>query len=125
MTSRIVLFAVAALLVLDGLIHVLGAVVYMRLGEIDGFAFKTTLLRGRFDLGESGSRVFGALWLLPVFGFAFAGIRLWLGGSWMPLLIVSAVVSLALTGVDWTVAWAGAIVDVAILLLTPLSRYLR
>jgi len=125
MTSKLLLIAVVALLFIHGAIHLLGTVVYLRLGEIEGFAFKTTVLGGRIDLGESGTRAFGAAWLLPAFGFAIAALALWVGSQWlMPILVASIVVSLLLTGADWTVAFMGACVDVAILSAMAASRYL-
>lgn len=123
MTSKILLAAVVAFLVLHGAIHLLGTVVYMRFAEIDGFGFKTTVLGGKVDLGESGIRVFGALWLLPALGFSLAAMSLWLGWPWIPSLVASALVSLVLTGADWNIAFMGGIADAAILALIPIARH--
>jgi hypothetical protein len=118
MTSRILLAGACAVLAIHGLIHVLGTVVYLRVAEIDGFAFKTTLLAGRVDLGEPGIRVFGALWILPAAGFLVSAVGLWFGWWWwLPAVVASIVVSVILTTADWNVAFAGAIADIAILVL--------
>jgi hypothetical protein len=118
MTSRIVLAAVCAVLAMHGLIHLLGTVAYLRLAEIDGFAFKTTLLAGRVDVGEPGIRIFGALWVLPAAGFLVAAAGLWFGWWWwLPTVVASTVASLLLTTADWNVAFAGAITDIAIVVL--------
>jgi hypothetical protein len=127
MTSRIVLAAVCAVLAIHGLIHLLGTVVYLRLADIDGFAFKTTLLAGRVDVGELGIRLFGALWIVPAAGFLISAAGLWFGWwGWLPIVVVSTIVSLLLTTADWSVAFAGAITDVAIIiLLLVVSRTVR
>lgn len=41
-------------LILHGLIHLMGTVTYMKLGTVQGLTYKTTLLGGRWDLGEKG-----------------------------------------------------------------------
>ena len=118
MTSRIVLAGACAVLAIHGLIHFLGTVVYLRVAEIDGFAFKTTLLAGRVDVGEPGIRIFGVLWILPAAGFLVSSAGLWFGWwGWLPTVVVSTIVSLLLTTADWNVAFAGAITDIAIVVL--------
>ena len=42
--ARWVSYLAAFVLIAHGLIHVLGTTVYLRLGEVTGFAYKTTLL---------------------------------------------------------------------------------
>jgi hypothetical protein len=41
-------------LILHGIIHLMGTTVYMKLGEIQGFTYKTTLLSGHWDLDSNG-----------------------------------------------------------------------
>jgi len=115
MTSRIVLAGACAVLAVHGLIHLLGTVVYLRVAAIDGFAFKTTLLAGRVDVGEAGIRIFGALWILPAAGFLVSAAGLWFGWWWgIPTVVASTVASLLLTTLDWKIAFAGTIADIAI-----------
>lgn len=79
---------------------------------------------GKVDLGDSGIRIFGALWLLPAFGFLAAAPGLWIGWPpWMPVLVVSSLFSFVLTGADWHIVFMGAIVDVAIIILMPVARH--
>lgn len=49
-------------LMIHGLIHLLGFVVPWRLAKVDGLTYKTTVLAGRLDIGERGTRVIGLLW---------------------------------------------------------------
>jgi len=112
----LLLAAAAAILVLHGLIHLMGTTVYMRLGNVQGLSYKTTLLGGRWDLRESGIRIFGLLWVLPAAGFVLAAIALWSGWpAWQALLVSVTVFSLVLTVLDWSSAYAGVVVNVAIL----------
>jgi len=55
----------------------------MRLGNVEALPYKTTLLGGRWELGEGGIRVFGALWLIPAVGFGLAGAALMAGWAWL------------------------------------------
>ncbi len=112
----LVTWAFAILLVVHGLIHLMGTTVYMKLGQIQGLPYKTSLLGGRWDLGERGIRMFGALWVLPAAGFVLAAAALLVHHpAWSSLAIASSVVSLALTLLDVRAAFAGAILDVLIL----------
>ncbi|HHC72217.1 MAG TPA: ABC transporter permease [Thiotrichales bacterium] len=113
---KIIQIVAAIVLVLHGLIHLMGTAVYMKLAELEGFSYKTTLLGGRLDLGEGGIRVFGALWVVPAIGFVAVGVALLAGWEWWPPVLVAATLfSLVLTALDWSVAYAGVIVNVLIL----------
>jgi hypothetical protein len=116
--SNIFRAAAATILALHGLIHLIGPTVYLKLMELDGFAYKTTLLGGRWDLGERGIQAFGALWVFPAIGFLAAAAGLMLGyGWWGWVLAASTVLSLVLTALDYRVAFAGIVINVVILLL--------
>ncbi|MDF1499861.1 MAG: hypothetical protein P1P76_05260 [Anaerolineales bacterium] len=107
----------AVIIALHGLIHLIGLAVYLKLAEFEGFAYKTTLLGGRWDLGEPGTQVFGVLWILPALGFIAAAAGMIFGFSWWgALLLGSAIVSLLLTTLDFRVAFAGIAVNVIILI---------
>jgi hypothetical protein len=114
--NRLVVGALAVLLVAHGLIHLMGTAVYLKLGRIEGLPYKTTLLGGRWDLGEEGMLAFGALWVLPAVGFVLAGAALWAGWpAWRPMLVAVAAFSLVLTLLDWASAHAGAVINIVIL----------
>jgi hypothetical protein len=104
------------ILVLHGLIHLMGAVTYMQLGTVQGLAYKTTLLNGRWDLGMVGIGIYGALWGVTAIGFIALAAALPIRWDWWkPVLAGVAVFSLILTALDWKVASAGAILNLAIL----------
>jgi hypothetical protein len=115
---RIVTIVAAVVLIVHGLIHLMGTALYARHAEIKGLSRKTTLLGGRWDVGEGGIRVFGGLWVLPAVGFVASGFAMLAGwGWWKPVVVGVTLLSLALTGLDWSNAFMGAIVDIAILIL--------
>ena len=94
--ARIIFIVAALVLVAHGLVHLIGTVVHMRLGNVQGFVYKTTLIGGRWDLGERGIWLFAALWIVPAVGFVLVALALFLGWSWwQPLLIGVALFSLA------------------------------
>jgi hypothetical protein len=55
--QKVALVTFAVLLIVHGLIHLMGTTVYMKLGHAQGIPYKTTLLGGRWELGEAGMRV--------------------------------------------------------------------
>lgn len=113
---RTLTIAAVVVLALHGLIHLLGTAAYMRLAEIQGLPYKTTLLGGHLNLSESGIWIYGALWAVAALGF-WAAAAGWLAGwnGWQGLLMGVALFSLALTALDWSTAFMGVIVNLAIL----------
>ena len=114
--SQIIRIIGAIILFFHGLIHLMGTTVYMKLGSLDGFPYKTSILNGRMDLGESGIYIFGVLWALAAIGFVVTAAGLFTQSKWnQSLLIGVSIFSLVLTGLDWEIASTGFIVNVAIL----------
>jgi hypothetical protein len=114
--ARWVSYFAAFVLIAHGLIHLLGTTVYLRLGEVSGFAYKTTLLGNRWDVGTVGIGIFGAMWALAALGFIVSTIAMLTGSSWwQPVLITVTVFSLVLTGLDWSFAFAGVGLNLIIL----------
>jgi len=115
---RIATVIVALILIVHGLIHLMGFAVYVRHAHIEGLPYKTTLLHGRWDLGAGGIRVFGVLWLLPAIGFVAVALALLAGWEWWTTVVAgAAILSLALTALDWSSAFMGAVINIAILAL--------
>ena len=109
-------YALIVLVLVHALIHLMGFFTYFQLAEIDALPYKTTVLDGRIDLGESGTRLFGAAWLAVAAGLLVTVIGLALhAGWWQPMLALMAVVSIGLIVLDWQTAYVGALVDVALL----------
>jgi hypothetical protein len=118
MTISFIKIIAALVFIAHGFIHLIGTIVYVKLGEIPGFNYKTTLLGGRWDIGVNGMRSFGALWIFPAVGFIVIGIALLMNLSWWQSMLVPVTLfSLILTDVDWNVAYGGLIANIAILSL--------
>jgi len=113
---RTMTIAAVAVLVLHGLVHLIGTAVYMRLAEVAEMPYKTVLLGGAWDVGDGGIRLFGALWALAALGFLAAAAAWLLALSgWPSLLAGVTLFSLALTVLDYQVAFMGVVVNLAIL----------
>jgi hypothetical protein len=113
---RTMTIVAVVVLALHGLIHLLGTAVYMRLAEITEMPYKTALLGGAWEVGDGGMRLFGMLWALAALGFLAAAAAWILGlGGWPSLLVAVTLFSLALTALDYPVAFVGVVVNVAIL----------
>jgi hypothetical protein len=109
---------IAIVLMIHGLIHLLGFVVPWRLATVDGLTYKTTVLAGRFDVGERGTRVIGLLWLVAAVGFVAAGIAVLTLHPWWPaLLLIIALFSLIITLLGWPEAQIGVLINLIILAL--------
>ena len=110
-------YALAIFVLLHGLIHLMGTTTYWQLAEINELPYKTTILSGKWEIGESGIRIFGLLWLVAAIGFALAAYGFVTDQAWWETaLLVSAVFSLMITGLDWDVAYAGIGINLIVLL---------
>lgn len=109
-------------LALHGVVHLLGTAVSLQVAEVAEFEYRTTLLGGSVDVGTTGIRVFGLLWAVAAVGFVVpAGALVTDHGYWRVLLVGVTVFSLLLTGLDYTVAYAGVVVNLVILGAVALS----
>jgi len=109
-------------LLLHGIVHLIGTAAYLKLTEIEQLPYKTTVLGGRWDLGPAGTAVYGVLWAVAAIGFAVAALAMFNGWTWLqPLLLGVTLFSLVLTTLDWGVAYAGVIINIAILVIVVLG----
>ena len=121
MFLKIIIAGIAVLVIIHGLIHLIGFRVYAQAAQVAEMPFKTIFLNGSLDLGASGTRVYGWLWLLPTLGFILAGVGFFLHASWwQPALIVASLASLIVTGMDWKNAFLGTLIDAILLAVTLL-----
>ncbi|HEX8705095.1 MAG TPA: DUF6544 family protein [Myxococcaceae bacterium] len=112
--------AAAVLLLLHGFAHLVGFVGAWRLSAT--VPYKTTVLNGRFELGDHGARVWGILWLLTALAFAVAAVGAFTRASWwMPLALAIALFSSVLCIGAWPEAKIGLLVNVALLALLSLG----
>ncbi len=117
----------AVVLGVHGLTYRLAAAAYLGWARILELPFKTTILMGILDLGPTGIGVYGALWGVVAVGFTVVAIGLLAQWNWYRATLIGVtLLSLAVTALDWTVAYTGVIVNIAILaglwLTRPRSR---
>ena len=125
MFAEIFAVGMTALVIIHGLIHLIGFRVYAQGAQVSDVPFKTMFLNGSLDLGISGTRIYGYLWLLSALGFIFAGVGFTLHiNGWQPVLIAASLVSFLVTAMDWQIAFRGTLIDLGLLgatLLLPIA----
>ena len=109
-------FALAALLAVHGLAHLIGFLVPWKIVTLSKFPYGTTILSGTVDLGEKGMRNFGLIWLgvaavFVLMAGALAGGLWW----WFPGTVLSVGVSSVLCVLIWPDGKWGLLVNVGIL----------
>ena len=120
--SSLVLYASGIVVFVHGLIHLMGLVAYWQIAEIQELPYKTTLLDGRWNLGEAGIRFFGMLWPVAAIGFAVAAYGLVTQQDWWRAVMLSTtLLSLVITLLDWKVAFLGAVFNVVIVAVVFLA----
>jgi hypothetical protein len=123
--TRVVLILASIVLILHGVVHLMGTTVYLKLGNVEGLPYKTSLLGGRWDVGAVGIGLFGLLWGVVALGFIVSAVAMLIGWEWwQPALIGVTIASLLLTVFDWSSAYAGAILNTLILIALWLGPHL-
>jgi len=116
MSSTIPKILFAAFLVLHGVAHGVGFASAWRLGDFAGQPLDTTLLNGGVDVGVTGIRAMGVLWLLTGLTFVAAGLGLATGRPWWaPLTAGVLAASLAMCVLAWPEARIGVAVNLVVL----------
>jgi hypothetical protein len=95
----------AAVLALHGLVHLMGTAAYLKLAQVQGLPYKTTLLSGRLELGANGIAFFSIVWALIAAGFVVTAIALIADWAWWPAALIGVtLLSLSVTLLDSSVA---------------------
>ena len=104
----------AGFMVLHGFAHLVGFLGSWGLSK--SIPYHTTVFNGRVDIGETGIRVIGVLWLLTALAFAATGITAFMNQrSWMMVAAIVAAVSLVLCAVELPAARIGLVINAFIL----------
>ncbi len=118
-------YAAAFIIFAHGLIHLIGVAVYWQLAVVNEIPYKTTLLGGRWDIGDMGMRIFGLLWLIGTIGFVASAAGMALKTPWwQPVLLVTTLFSLVITILDWDAAKFGAITNIIILIALIVEQFI-
>ena len=118
-------YAAAFIIFAHGIIHLIGMVVYWQLAVVNEIPYKTTLLGGRWEIGRTGTRIFGLLWLLGTIAFVIAAAGMALKTPWwQPVLLLTTLFSLVITILDWDAAKFGAITNIIILIILFIAQFI-
>jgi hypothetical protein len=116
-------FAIAAVLVLHGLAHLVGFLVPWQLIRPAAASYSTTLFAGQLDVGAAGIRAVGLLWLLALAPFLIAAAGVVARAPWWTTMAFwAALASMALCLVSWPEARIGAVVNLALLAWLTFGR---
>jgi hypothetical protein len=116
----------AIVLALHGVIHLIGFVSPWRVASLEGFAYRTTVLGGAFDIGDVGVRAMGLVWLGLTFGFLAGAHAVWREKPWaVGLSGVLAVVSLIACVAGLPETAAGVAIDVVVLATVSYVAFYR
>lgn len=107
---------IAIFFILHGLIHLIGFVVPWKIIQTKEMAYNTRILNHRIDIGDTGYRLLGLLWLLACFGFVATGVGLWvLAPWWFNLALGASIFSSLLCISGWPESQFGLYINAAIL----------
>jgi hypothetical protein len=105
----------AVLMTLHGMAHLVSYVEAWQLMP-RSFPCKTTILAGRVDLGDAGTRVVGMIWLAVAVAFVLSAAGAVVGAAWWASLAFGvAATSLVLSAVELPQARPGLVINLLIL----------
>lgn len=106
----------AALLIAHAIAHLVGFVIPWRLVTSEELPYRTTVLGGTVNLGETGVRLLGVVWLVVGVAFAVVASGLLLRVSWWYRATLGTVlVSLVLCIAGWPVSRLGIVANAVML----------
>ena len=115
-------FVVGVFFVLHGLVHLLPFGVSWQLFTTDDLPYSTVVLGGRVDVGHTGIRLVGLLWLLATLIWVVAGVGLILLAPWWTALTVAAALFSSLVCIlGLPMAKYGLLINVVVLVLVVLN----
>lgn len=108
--------ALAGFLALHGVAHFVGFAVPWKLLEADEMPWSSTLLAGRLDVGATGIRIVGLLWLALGLAFVAAGVITWMDRpTWPRTVLLLSAISLVTSVFGWPAARIGVGVNLGLL----------
>jgi hypothetical protein len=101
-------YLLASVCLAHGVAHFVGTVASWKPGALPDFAYKTTIIGGRFDVGDAGVRVLGALWLFAGLMFLIVAAGFTADTPWaVRLALISIGISLGMCTIGWPDASIG------------------
>ncbi len=106
-----------------GFAHLPGFLAYWKLADFKEMPYKTTVLAGKFDVGDVGIRVFGFLWLIAALAFLASSISVGLRLSWwQSAALVTSTFSLVLCIIGLPDTRFGLFVNIVLIAFLLLNR---
>ena len=111
-------FVISALFVIHGVAHLVGFVVPWRITTLEETPYKTTILNGKIDVGDSGIRAIGLVWLVTALAFMVCAIAVAMQLQWwMWVAMAATLISFDLTIIGWPESRIGVAVNVLIVVM--------
>jgi len=103
----------------------MGVVVYWQIAEEEEFPpYKSTLLNGRWKIGDTGIRIYGLSWLIATLGFVVSAVGMVFRQDWwVAMLLATSLFSLVVNALDWEWAKYGALLDILIVGVLIVTQY--
>lgn len=104
----------ALILLVHGIAHTVGFAGAWRIGS--SVPYTTTILAGHFDVGDTGIRALGVVWLALALAFVLLAVAAFARIYWWPAAALTlAAISLFMCIVAWPEAQAGAALNLGLM----------
>lgn len=111
------------LLLAHGVAHLVGFLVPWRLFEAADLPYGTTIFAGRVDVGPTGIRLVGLVWLVVALAFMASAVAVWTASPQaLSALLPLALASIVLCAAGWPAAKIGVPVNLGLLAFVVLNR---
>ena len=109
---------IAILIFMHGVAHLVGFVVPWKITQLEEMPYKTTLLNGSLDIGNTGIRIIGILWLMTALAFFVSVYFIFFHSPlWLVFTIFIILFSMILCILGWPDSKIGVFANFFILLV--------
>jgi hypothetical protein len=110
-------FAFAGLLIAHGIAHLVGFAVPWKLMSSAEVPYRTTILGGAIDVGHTGARTLGVVWLIAALAFILLAGAVLAGWNVRLWAFAMLALSMVLCVVGWPEARIGLVVNTVLLIV--------
>lgn len=113
---------VSTLFTLHGLVHLIGFFVNWKIIAVEDIPYSTTVLAHKIEVGSTGIRIVGLLWVVAAGLWIAAGIGLMaLAPWWLAMTIVALLFSTVMCVLGWPEAKFGLLFNIVIVIFLFLN----